>query len=142
MQLSPLIVSVLAPTRATLSLTIFLHSSRGHCDLLGAIVRLEHVWINILWYVSELQSRTMRSYALAAWINISEHALNTVYALIEITLTSVAPSAWLHLPLCVFMLACYLGVAYITEATQGFYSMLFFPSIPFNLPPVLWGCSR
>ena len=74
----------------------------------------------------------MRSYALAAWINISEHALNTVYALIEITLTSVAPSAWLHLPLCVFMLACYLGVAYITEATQGFYSM-FFPLYPIQL---------
>ena len=142
MPLSPLIVSVFAPTRVTFRSQYCLHSSRGHCDILGAIVGLEHVWINILRYVSELQSRTIRLYALAAWINISEHALNSVYALIEITLTNVAPSAWLHLPLCVFMLACYLGVAYITEATQGFYSMFFFPSIPFNLPPVLWGCSR
>lgn len=58
----------------------------------------------------------------AAWINISQHAMNSAYALFEITLTNAGPSPWLHLPLCVFMLACYLGVAYITHATQGFYS--------------------
>lgn len=48
--------------------------------------------------------------------------MNSAYALFEITLTNAGPSPWLHLPLCVFMLACYLGVAYITHATQGFYS--------------------
>ncbi|KAI0350093.1 hypothetical protein OH77DRAFT_1102369 [Trametes cingulata] len=59
------------------------------------------------------------------WINISQHAMNSLYALFEVTLTNVRPSPWLHLPLCVFMLACYLCVAYITHATQGFYTYSF-----------------
>ncbi|KAI0831778.1 hypothetical protein BC628DRAFT_1310907 [Trametes gibbosa] len=59
------------------------------------------------------------------WINISQHAMNSAYALFEITLTNSSPSPWLHLPLCIIMLACYLGVAYITHATQGFYTYSF-----------------
>ncbi|KAH9890691.1 hypothetical protein C8Q73DRAFT_135673 [Cubamyces lactineus] len=59
------------------------------------------------------------------WTNISEHAMNSLYALIEILLTNVGPSPWLHLPLCIIMLACYLGVAYITHATQGLYTYSF-----------------
>ncbi|KAI0373345.1 hypothetical protein BV20DRAFT_938448 [Pilatotrama ljubarskyi] len=59
------------------------------------------------------------------WINISQHAMNSLYALFEITLTNGRPSPWLHLPLCVLLLACYLGVAYITHATQGFYTYSF-----------------
>nr|VWP00397.1 MSP1 protein-like protein [Ganoderma boninense] len=62
---------------------------------------------------------------LPAWYNISEHAINSGYALFEITLTNVGPNSWWHLPVCVFMLACYLGVAYITHATQGFYTYSF-----------------
>lgn len=58
----------------------------------------------------------------SAWFNISEHAMNTGYALFEITLTNVGPNSWWHLPICIVVLACYLGVAYITHATQGFYS--------------------
>ncbi|KAI8998982.1 hypothetical protein BD414DRAFT_140078 [Trametes punicea] len=60
-----------------------------------------------------------------SWINISQHAMNSLYALIEIVLTNVGPSPWWHLPLCIFMLVCYLGVAYITHATQGFYTYSF-----------------
>ncbi|KAH9857708.1 hypothetical protein C2E23DRAFT_720282 [Lenzites betulinus] len=59
------------------------------------------------------------------WINISQHAMNSAYALFEITVTNAPPSPWLHLPLCIFMLACYLAVAYITHATQGFYTYSF-----------------
>lgn len=65
---------------------------------------------------------------LPAWFNISEHAMNTGYALFEITLTNAGPSPWWHLPICVVVLACYLGVAYITHATQGFYSASSFSS--------------
>lgn len=65
---------------------------------------------------------TVQLLCCVAWINISQHAMNSAYALFEITLTNAGPSPWLHLPLCIFMLACYLGVAYITHATQGFYS--------------------
>ncbi|KAM5535546.1 hypothetical protein V8D89_010713 [Ganoderma adspersum] len=62
---------------------------------------------------------------LSAWFNISEHAMNTGYALFEITLTNAGPSPWWHLPICIVVLACYLGVAYITHATQGFYTYSF-----------------
>ena len=59
------------------------------------------------------------------------HALNTLFLLVEVALTNAGPCPWLHLPLCVGLLACYLGVAYITHATQGFYSAS--PSPPSRL---------
>ncbi len=71
----------------------------------------------------------------SAWVNISEHALNTVFAAFEIFCTNASPSfganpqglsmPWIHLPFLIILLAGYLGVAYITHATQGFYSMSF-----------------
>ncbi|KAF8626917.1 hypothetical protein AX15_004630 [Amanita polypyramis BW_CC] len=60
-----------------------------------------------------------------AWSNVSLHALNTVFALFEIFLTNVPPAPWSYLPLCIILLACYLGVAYITYATQHFYTYNF-----------------
>ena len=59
---------------------------------------------------------------LSAWSNISQHALNTVFILFEILLTRCGPSPWCHLPFLIFFLAGYLGIAYITHATEGFYS--------------------
>ena len=52
------------------------------------------------------------------------HALNSVFALFEILFTHAGPTPWTHAPLIVILLACYLGVAYITRATQGFYGAL------------------
>lgn len=60
-----------------------------------------------------------------SWSNISQHALNTVFALFEIVLTNVAPMPWTHLPVTILLLAGYLGVAYITYETQGFYAYSF-----------------
>ena len=81
-------------------------------------------------------SRCQSHSCAVAFLNISVHALNTVIALVEVTLTNAPPQPWLHLPICVFMLACYLGVAYITYATQGFYStcLLHFPSPLLPIP--------
>ncbi|KAI0797403.1 hypothetical protein BC629DRAFT_1257969, partial [Irpex lacteus] len=71
----------------------------------------------------------------SAWVNISEHALNTVFAAFEIFCTNASPSfganpqglsmPWIHLPFLIILLAGYLGVAYITHATQGFYTYSF-----------------
>jgi len=58
----------------------------------------------------------------STWHNISAHALNTPFALFEIFFTRAGPLPWLHLPILLVFLACYLGVAYITHATQGFYT--------------------
>jgi len=60
-----------------------------------------------------------------AWDNISVHALNTVFALFELLGTNIPPLPWLHIIPCIVMLAGYLGVAYITHATQGFYPYTF-----------------
>ena len=51
--------------------------------------------------------------------------LNTVFALFEILCTNSPPAPWITLPICILFLAMYLGVAYITHATQGIYSTYF-----------------
>ena len=62
-----------------------------------------------------------------AWDAISVHALNTVFALFEILLTNSPPAPWLTLPSGLFFLAGYVGIAYITHATQGFYCLSLTP---------------
>jgi hypothetical protein len=47
-------------------------------------------------------------------------------ALFEITLTNVGPLPWIDLLATVVLLGSYLGVAYITYATQGIYSAQYF----------------
>ena len=49
------------------------------------------------------------------------HILNSVFALLEIILTRVGPMPWIHIPFITFFIAGYIGVAYITKATEGFY---------------------
>ncbi|KAK7036133.1 hypothetical protein R3P38DRAFT_3312010 [Favolaschia claudopus] len=59
------------------------------------------------------------------WSAISVHLLNSVFALFEILLTNTPASAWIFLPFGIFFLACYVGVIYVTYATQGFYAYSF-----------------
>ncbi|KAG6816257.1 hypothetical protein H0H87_007422 [Tephrocybe sp. NHM501043] len=68
-------------------------------------------------------------YPHIAWTNISVHILNLVFAVFEILFTNIPPAPWLTLPCCIIILGCYLGVAYITHATQGFYR-----TFPFTFP--------
>ncbi|KAH7890291.1 hypothetical protein F5I97DRAFT_1933657 [Phlebopus sp. FC_14] len=63
-----------------------------------------------------------RYFGYVPWSNISEHAMNSGFALFEIFLTHAGPSPWSHIFPIFLLLALYLGVAYITYATQGFYS--------------------
>lgn len=56
----------------------------------------------------------------------------------EMLLTNAGPAPWLHTPLVVLLIACYLGVAYITYATQGFYSP---SSPPSHLPKLTLRCT-
>ncbi|MCJ1270816.1 hypothetical protein MMC22_010713 [Lobaria immixta] len=60
-----------------------------------------------------------------AWSNISQHALNSALALFEILLPCTDPPPVLHLPFLIVILALYLALAYITVATQGFYTYSF-----------------
>ncbi|KAF5374632.1 hypothetical protein D9615_008914 [Tricholomella constricta] len=63
--------------------------------------------------------------AITSWSNISVHLLNTAFGLAEVFFTDIPPAPWLTLPMGILVLACYLGVAYITHDTQGFYPYSF-----------------
>ncbi|KEF55045.1 uncharacterized protein A1O9_08698 [Exophiala aquamarina CBS 119918] len=56
-----------------------------------------------------------------AWSNISRHALNTFFCLLEIFLPATNPPPFLHVVGLIVLLLLYLGLAYLTHATQGFY---------------------
>ncbi|PSN62311.1 hypothetical protein BS50DRAFT_624993 [Corynespora cassiicola Philippines] len=55
------------------------------------------------------------------WTNMSQHALNSLYALFEIIFPRTEPMPFWHLVPLVIILAMYLGLAYLTAHTQGFY---------------------
>lgn len=55
------------------------------------------------------------------WINISVHGLNSVFAIVEIILPATQPQPWNHLSIVLAVLSAYLGLAYLTRETQGFY---------------------
>ncbi|KAJ5108408.1 hypothetical protein N7456_005083 [Penicillium angulare] len=59
------------------------------------------------------------------WSNISQHGLNSFYALLEILLPTTAPHPLIALPVLILLLLFYLCVAYITYHTEGFYPYSF-----------------
>ncbi|KAJ9483683.1 hypothetical protein VN97_g9715 [Penicillium thymicola] len=59
------------------------------------------------------------------WQNISQHCLNSVYALLEITLPATAPHPFIAIPFLILMPLLYLCVAYITHETEGWYPYTF-----------------
>lgn len=55
------------------------------------------------------------------WSNISQHALNSVFAFLEILLPMSQPHPWIQLVPMIIILALYLGLAYLTHTTEGYY---------------------
>ncbi|KAF2261268.1 hypothetical protein CC78DRAFT_555180 [Lojkania enalia] len=55
------------------------------------------------------------------WINISIHGLNSLFAIIEIMLPATIPFPWTHISVLLIVLSLYLGLAYLTRWTGGFY---------------------
>jgi len=55
------------------------------------------------------------------WTNTSQHALNSVFAFIEITLPRTSPLPFLHIIPIIILLALYLGLAYLTYDTEHFF---------------------
>ena len=58
-------------------------------------------------------------------LQISQHALNSLFAIFEIIMPRTSPPPPLHILFLVILLACYLALAYITHATQGWYPYSF-----------------
>ncbi|KAJ3510636.1 hypothetical protein NLJ89_g4559 [Agrocybe chaxingu] len=94
-----------------------------HVLLLSTIVTFPLLVTIVYWALLASSSTFATPYI--AWSNVSKHAFNTVFALFEVTLTSIGPMPWIDLPATLVMLGGYLGVAYITHATQGIYTYSF-----------------
>jgi len=62
---------------------------------------------------------------MAFTLQITRHALNAVFAFLELTLPATNPPPWLHLPFLILILGLYVSLAYLTFATQGFYTYNF-----------------
>ncbi|KAM5449927.1 hypothetical protein MaudCBS49596_004689 [Microsporum audouinii] len=60
-----------------------------------------------------------------AWSNISQHAMQSGFALFELIFPATQPLPLLHLPFLYLLLLLYLSLAYLTHATQGFYTYSF-----------------
>lgn len=54
-------------------------------------------------------------------MQVSQHALNSFFALLELFLSATNPPPWLHLVFLIVILLLYLGLAYLAHATEGFY---------------------
>ena len=80
--------------------------------------------VTVVYWVLLASSESFRS-AYSAWNNITVHAMNSAFALFEVLLTRAGPMPWTHVPFLILLLGGYLGVAYITFATQGFYTYSF-----------------
>lgn len=52
------------------------------------------------------------------WSNISVHAMNSLFCLLELITTRTDPPQWMHLPWLIVLLASYLGLAYLTKYTE------------------------
>ncbi|KZP21846.1 hypothetical protein FIBSPDRAFT_739925, partial [Athelia psychrophila] len=78
--------------------------------------------IVILVFWALLPSPSTFAATFSGWSNIAQHAMNSLFALFEILSTNVRPTLWVHIVFLEVFLAYYLGVAYITKATEGFYT--------------------
>ncbi|KAF2162440.1 hypothetical protein M409DRAFT_58210 [Zasmidium cellare ATCC 36951] len=57
----------------------------------------------------------------STWSNISEHAMNSAFAFVELALPRSQPHPWTNLAPLIFILALYLSLAYLTHETEGIY---------------------
>ncbi|KAI2626392.1 hypothetical protein GGS21DRAFT_271677 [Xylaria nigripes] len=74
----------------------------------------------VFWSILASPKTLATSYS--AWDNISQHMLNSVFATVEIVLSRTNPPPFIHLVFLLVILILYLALAYITRATEGFYT--------------------
>ncbi|KAF5313866.1 hypothetical protein D9619_013093 [Psilocybe cf. subviscida] len=91
--------------------------------LLSTVITFPILVTVVYWTL--IASSSSFSSAYITWSNVTKHILNSVFALFEILLTNTTPMPWIDLPATLVMLIGYLGVAYITHQTQGFYTYSF-----------------
>ncbi|KAF7292124.1 hypothetical protein MIND_01239400 [Mycena indigotica] len=95
----------------------------AHVVLQSTVVVFPIIVTVVFWALLSSPDTFKTTYS--TWSNISIHGLNSLWALLEILFTNAPPAPWLALPLQIALLGGYLGVAYVTHATQGFYTYSF-----------------
>ena len=75
-------------------------------------------------YWGSMWTRHWWSDDFSRWNMITMHAGNSVFALFEIIFADTNPFPLAHLPILLLFMSMYLGVAYITKATEGIYIYL------------------
>ncbi|KAL2021403.1 hypothetical protein VTK56DRAFT_7156 [Thermocarpiscus australiensis] len=73
-------------------------------------------------YWARLYSGSWFTETFDGWSNVSQHALNSVFALFEIVVPRTDPPLAVHMLWLILVLALYLALAYVTNATKGFYT--------------------
>ncbi|TFK36001.1 hypothetical protein BDQ12DRAFT_699831 [Crucibulum laeve] len=94
-----------------------------HILLASTVVTFPIIVTIVFWGL--LSSPSTFSSMYNSWSAISVHALNVVFCVFEIILTNIPAAPWITLPFGLLFLGGYLGVAYLTKATQGFYTYAF-----------------
>ena len=64
------------------------------------------------------------------WSNISQHGLNSAFALFELVVSRINPAPWIHLLFLIILLASYCGLAYVIYATKHYYVYSFLDPRP------------
>jgi hypothetical protein len=90
-----------------------------HAAFYTTIVTYPFIVTAVYWGV--LYSGTWFTETFNAWSNVSQHAMNTGFALFEIIFTRTNPPPMVHMLWLIIVLALYLALAYLTRATKGFY---------------------
>ncbi|KAI9684082.1 MAG: hypothetical protein M1829_003352 [Trizodia sp. TS-e1964] len=94
-----------------------------HAVLYTTIVTLPFIVSIVFW--ATLYTGPWFPTPLDGFSNISQHALNSVFAVVEIAMPRTAPMPWMHLVPLVLVLALYLAVGFLTYAAQGYYTYAF-----------------
>ncbi|KAJ6008946.1 hypothetical protein N7522_003962 [Penicillium canescens] len=93
-------------------------------SLLYATITTYPFLVTIVFWVI-IYSSPWYKVTFTGWQNISQHGLNSLYALLEIFLPATAPHPLIAIPFLILILLFYLCVAYITYHTEGYYPYTF-----------------
>ncbi|MCJ1272573.1 hypothetical protein MMC21_000359 [Puttea exsequens] len=95
----------------------------AHAVLYTTVVTFSFLVTVVFWVV--LYNGLWFARTEQGWSNISQHALNSLFALFELILPRTSPPPPLHVVFLIIVLALYLALAYITHATAGWYPYSF-----------------
>lgn len=90
-----------------------------HSALYTTVVVYPFVVTVVYW--ARLYSGAWFAEVFAGWSNVSQHALNSAFALFEIVVPRTDPPPAVHMAWLILLLALYLALAYVTKATKDFY---------------------